>query len=173
MQTTTVAAQASVPRKDMSVVTAFPNHVVQFIRLLGGTLALAVNSTVINNSLTTAMKSISLPPSLITRIVDNPSSLASPATIGLSPSSAAYILEFGYTKGFKVVFILNAALLAVATVASILMIGHKELTREDDDTLRQSAQEEQEKQDRKPHTITDIELGSVGKSPGAKELQRC
>jgi hypothetical protein len=41
LQTTTVAAQASVPRKDMAVVTAFRN----FIRQLGGTLTLAFAST--------------------------------------------------------------------------------------------------------------------------------
>ncbi|KAL0952039.1 hypothetical protein HGRIS_008681 [Hohenbuehelia grisea] len=42
LQTTTVAAQASVPRKDMSVVTAFRN----FIRQLGGALTLAIGSTI-------------------------------------------------------------------------------------------------------------------------------
>jgi hypothetical protein len=58
MQTTTVAAQASVPRRDMSVVTTLrnvrsrlwcargSNGVGQFLRQLGGTLALAVASTI-------------------------------------------------------------------------------------------------------------------------------
>ncbi|KXN90674.1 hypothetical protein AN958_03959 [Leucoagaricus sp. SymC.cos] len=61
LQTTTVAVQASVPRKDMSVVTAFRNvgshmfhrtnlanfavNAFQFMRMLGGTLALAVGAT--------------------------------------------------------------------------------------------------------------------------------
>ncbi|KAG6836513.1 hypothetical protein H0H93_007303 [Arthromyces matolae] len=43
LQTTTVAAQASVSRRDMSIVTAFRN----FIRLLGATLALAISSTLV------------------------------------------------------------------------------------------------------------------------------
>jgi hypothetical protein len=60
LQTTTVAAQASVERKDMSVVTAVRNvgakytkyvsvpliqNYFQFMRLFGGTLSLAVGST--------------------------------------------------------------------------------------------------------------------------------
>ncbi|KAK0439115.1 hypothetical protein EV421DRAFT_1821364 [Armillaria borealis] len=43
LQPTTIATQASVSRKDMSVVTVFRN----FVRNLGGTLALAVGSTII------------------------------------------------------------------------------------------------------------------------------
>ena len=63
LQTTTVAAQASVPRRDMAVVTAVRNvssifvlgggvccdeaHAAfQFVRLLGGTLASAIGSTI-------------------------------------------------------------------------------------------------------------------------------
>ncbi|KAF9238658.1 major facilitator superfamily domain-containing protein [Melanogaster broomeanus] len=46
-QTSILAAQASVSSKDVSVVTAVRN----FVRLLGGTLSLAVGSTLVNNSL--------------------------------------------------------------------------------------------------------------------------
>ncbi|KAF8058526.1 major facilitator superfamily domain-containing protein [Lyophyllum atratum] len=134
LQTTTVAAQASVSRRDMSVVTAFRN----FIRLLGGTLSLALSSTIINNSLTTSMTHLSLPPSLISKIINNPSTLASPSALGLSPTTTKYILDEGYTKGFRAVFVLNAGLAGLATVASVLMIRHKELTRGDEGALRNS-----------------------------------
>ncbi|KAF9463988.1 major facilitator superfamily domain-containing protein [Collybia nuda] len=135
LQTTTVAAQASVPRKDMSVVTAFRN----FIRLLGGTLSLAIGATIINNSLTTSMKSLGLSTPLIASIVDNPSHLRSPVEFGLSLSEASYILQHGYTRGFRFVFILNACLTTVATIASVVMIKHKELTRGDDQMQREKA----------------------------------
>ncbi|KAF9463987.1 major facilitator superfamily domain-containing protein [Collybia nuda] len=135
LQTTTVAAQASVPRKDMSVVTAFRN----FIRLLGGTLSLAIGSAIINNTLTMSMKAINLSPPLISGIVDNPSHLRSPIEFGLSESQASYVLDHGFTRGFRFVFILNASLTAIAVVASVFMIKHKELTRGDDETLREKA----------------------------------
>lgn len=166
LQTTTIAAQASVPRKDMSVVTAFRN----FVRLLGGTLGLAISSTIINNSLTTSMKRISLPPSLITKIIDDPASLGSPFQVGLSPSTATYILDAGYTKGFRSVFILNAGLAGVATVASILMIKHKELTRGDEETLRMSADRTEKESERSQGLMAmarpagghdDVELGNI------------
>ncbi|OCH93462.1 MFS general substrate transporter [Obba rivulosa] len=153
LQTTTVAAQASVSRKDMSVVTAVRN----FIRLLGGTFALAIDASIINNSLRHSMTSLGLPPSAVNAIVDDPTLLgarfsnttANPlVSLGVSPPAAAHVLH-GYTSGFRVVFVLNAALAGAATVASILMIRQKNLTRDDEAALRAKARaelaEEQEK----------------------------
>ncbi|KAH7921437.1 MFS general substrate transporter [Leucogyrophana mollusca] len=141
LQTTTVAAQASVSRRDMSVVTAVRN----FIRLLGGTLSLAIGSTIINNSLRSVLASLSLSPSAISTIIDDPTILGSHASdsqlasLGLSPAVASYILSHGYTRGFRSVFILNACLAAVATIASITMIKHKELMRGDEERLKAEA----------------------------------
>ncbi|KIJ12270.1 hypothetical protein PAXINDRAFT_83157 [Paxillus involutus ATCC 200175] len=142
-QTTTVAVQASVSRKDMSVVTAVKN----FVRLFGGTLSLAVGSTLINNSLRTALSSLALTSSAITTIIDDPTvlgpntSTSQLAALGLSPSQAGYALTHGYTAGFKFVFILNACLAGVATVSSIFMIKHKELMRGDEQRLRAEARQ--------------------------------
>ncbi|KAJ8490086.1 hypothetical protein ONZ45_g13337 [Pleurotus djamor] len=137
LQTTTVAAQASVPRKDMSVVTAFRN----FIRQLGGALALAVGSTIINNSLRASMNALSLPQDTVSAIVDNPSLLSSPPSLNITSETANYILDKGYTKGFQTVFILNGALAATAAVTSYFMILHTSLTRGDEDQLRMEAKE--------------------------------
>ncbi|KAF8551553.1 MFS general substrate transporter [Imleria badia] len=143
LQPTTVAAQASVSRKDMSVVTAVRN----FVREMGGTLSLAVGSTLINNSLRSALTSLDLSPSAIKTIVDNPALLGlrtSPsqlASLGIGPTQAAYALAHGYTQGFKSVFVLNACLASVATLASIFMIKHKELVRGDEERLREEAKQ--------------------------------
>ncbi|KAF5321749.1 hypothetical protein D9619_001273 [Psilocybe cf. subviscida] len=134
-QTTTVAAQASVSRKDMSVVTSFRN----FIRLFGGSLALSVGAAIINNALRSSMNVLDLPPPVITAILNDPSKLASPSTLGISASTASAILSRGYTRGFRSVFLLNASLTAVATIASIFMIKHKDLMRGDEAGLRESA----------------------------------
>ncbi|KAF8991171.1 major facilitator superfamily domain-containing protein [Cyathus striatus] len=125
LQTTTVAAQASVERKDMSVVTAFRN----FVRALGGTLALAVGSTFINNALRKSALETNLEASMVAGIINNPSKILSSPSI--SPSATETLLG-GYTKGFRAVFILNATLTAAATIASIAMIKHKELIRADE-----------------------------------------
>jgi len=107
----------------------------QFIRLLGGTLSLAIASTIINNSLTSSMKHLNLSSSTINTIVDDPSQLTSTSSNGLlSTSDAAYVLSAGYTGGFRRVFILNASLAVVATVASFIMIKHKELPKGDGDS---------------------------------------
>ncbi|KAI0333306.1 MFS general substrate transporter [Cubamyces sp. BRFM 1775] len=144
LQTTTVAAQASVSRRDMSVVTAVRN----FIRLLGGTLSLAIGATIINNSLRHYMSSLGLPSSTISTIVDDPTILgahtsatdSSLSSLGISAAVAERILG-AYVKGFRSVFILNASLNAVATLAAIILIQHTELTRGDEETLRKQAAE--------------------------------
>ncbi|KAJ7665937.1 MFS general substrate transporter [Mycena polygramma] len=135
MQTTTVAAQASVSRRDMSVVTAMRN----FIRLLGGTLSLAVASTLLNNKLRTAMTGLNISASQINQIIDDPALLHTPASLRISQDTATAILYHGYTKGFSSLFVMNAALTVFATLVSVVMIKHKELTRGDEDMLRQQA----------------------------------
>ncbi|KAF9238664.1 MFS general substrate transporter [Melanogaster broomeanus] len=144
MQTTTVAAQASVPRKDMSVVTAVKN----FTRLLGGMLSLAVGSTLINNSLRNVLSTLSLTPSAMKTILDNPTILGSSpsqlGSLGLSPPQAAYALLHGYNAGFRILFILNACLASVAAITSIFMIKHEELTRGDEERPRPEARQELE-----------------------------
>lgn len=85
------------------------------------------------------MNALSLPEEIIKKVIDNPSGLSNPASLNLSPDQAIEILSQGYTKGFRSVFILNASLSAVATVTSVLLIKHKELTRDDDKTLKDSA----------------------------------
>ncbi|PPQ83724.1 hypothetical protein CVT25_006128 [Psilocybe cyanescens] len=168
LQTTTVAAQASVSRRDMSVVTAFrnaSNHSTKyaFIRLLGGTLALALGSTILNNSLRTAMNTLAYSSVLITSIVDDPGQLFSPSTLGISSSDATYILNAGYTKGFRTVFILNAILTALATIASVVLIKHKELNRGDEGQLRAASSETKEKVEISSKVTPNEETAAVQK----------
>ncbi|KAA1475284.1 MFS general substrate transporter [Dentipellis sp. KUC8613] len=143
LQTTTVAAQASVSRRDMAVVTAVRN----FVRLLGGTLSLAIGSTIINNSLRSKMVSLGLASSTIDSIISDPTSLHPLLTPGnstlsdsVSPATAHAILA-GYTSGYRIVFVLNASLAAMCVVVAAVMIHHKELTRADDAEMRRRARE--------------------------------
>ena len=155
----------------------------QFIRLLGGTFALAVGSTLMlvifllsnlagetkpsslasNNSLRTDLASFSLSSSAITAIINDPAILG-PSTptseltpLGLTSSMASYVLSHGYTGGFELVFILNACLAAVAAVASFFMIKHKELTRGDEEKLRAEA-------------LAGLRDGGKGRNDGAEKV---
>lgn len=93
------------------------------------------------------MTSLSLPPDTIKKIIDDPTILGDRlsnstsdqlAQLGVSSEEAGSILD-GYTRGFRIVFILNACLAATATLASITMIKHKELTRSDDEQKKMEA----------------------------------
>ncbi|KAE9404698.1 MFS general substrate transporter [Gymnopus androsaceus JB14] len=135
LATTTVAVQASVARKDMSVVTAFRN----FIRMLGAAFSLSVASSVINNSLRASMVEISLPSAIIASIINDPSLLSRAFEISLPDEQALHVLEHGYERGFKKFFLINASLGVLATIVSATIIKHKELTREDDVQLKLEA----------------------------------
>lgn len=97
------------------------------------------------------MEQLSLPTSTINKIVDDPTLLGnlidgqdgiSPSdtlqSLGISVQAAGRILK-GYNNGFRAVFIMNATLAAVATIVSVLMIRHKELTRGDEAQLKAEA----------------------------------
>ncbi|KAJ3865081.1 MFS general substrate transporter [Lentinula novae-zelandiae] len=143
MQTTTVAAQASVERKDMAVVSAVRNACI-FLRMLGGALALPSSAALLNNALHASMEPFSLSSDNISSIINNPFLLKQSsylAQFGISTSQADYILVKGYNKGFKNIFILNAALITLAFVASVVLIGHKELLRGDEEQLKKEAKE--------------------------------
>jgi len=167
LQTTTVAAQASVSRRDMSVVTAVRN----FVRLLGGTLSLALCSTIINNALRHSMKELDFSAFAISEIVDNPVVIVNllngqaldNSTIGITPDTARHILN-GYNDGFRTVFIMNATLAAVATIVSIVMIRHKNLTRDDEEELKAKAEKEDKEKEEQLSIPQDIEMAVLGTS---------
>ncbi|KAJ3995954.1 MFS general substrate transporter [Lentinula boryana] len=152
LATTTVAVQASVERKDMSVVTAFRN----FVRNLGAAFSLSVASSVVNNSLLRSMIEISLPPSTITTILNDPSVLARASSIGLPDEQALHVLEHGYEAGFRKFFIINASFGVLATIVSLIMVKHKELSRDDDERLKREAKAVPPKKQR-----ADLEMGAT------------
>ncbi|KAF9063670.1 major facilitator superfamily domain-containing protein [Rhodocollybia butyracea] len=138
MQTTTVAVQASVERKDMAVVSAVRN----FLRMLGGALALPSSAALLNNAMRSSMSALSLSSDTITSIINDPSVLrSSPVPFGISSSQAQIILTTGYNKGFRDIFYLNTALAALAFVSSVVLIKHKELLRGDEEQLKMEAKE--------------------------------
>lgn len=118
------------------------------------------------------MEALSLPEETIKKVIDDPSILANPSVIQLTSEQVMTILDRGYTRGFRSVFILNAGLSAVATITSILLIKHKNLTREDDAKFREAAEgekrsdEEQGREDKEGEGEQDSEKEKVGTSSG-------
>lgn len=106
------------------------------------------------------MTKLNLPASTIKKVIDDPTLLGAFSdptnplrALGVTSADASDILA-GYTAGFRGVFLMNATLAAAATVVSVFMIKHKELTRGDEERLRAEAVKGgKEKQ--------DVELGVV------------
>ncbi|KAJ3748316.1 MFS general substrate transporter [Lentinula detonsa] len=158
MQTTTVAAQASVERKDVAVVSAVRN----FLRMLGGALALPSSAALLNNAMRVSLSSFSLSSDTISSVINDPSILRQPTNLsmlGISTSQADYILTQGYNKGFRNIFILNTSLSSLAFVASVILIRHKELLRGDEERLKMEAKEALKK-----GAGTEMEMGKVNVS---------
>ncbi|KIK56164.1 hypothetical protein GYMLUDRAFT_47377 [Collybiopsis luxurians FD-317 M1] len=162
MQTTTVAAQASVARRDMAVVSAVRN----FLRMLGAALALPSSAALLDNAVRASLDTLSLPSTTISSIINDPSVLRDPSRIaqyGLSQLQADTILNNGYNKGFKDVIILDTSLAVLACFVSIVMIKHKNLDRGDEDRLKAEAQEALRAKTgaTAPVTNGEVEMGPV------------
>ncbi|KAJ5778260.1 hypothetical protein N7520_001506 [Penicillium odoratum] len=132
LQPTLIAMQAGVERRDMAVVTSFRS----FIRSLGGTLGIVVSGTILNNIISSSISSLNLSAS------DSQSILGSPATF-LSTQSAGdeahirSVLIPAYRKGFRIIFLIGAALSALACLLAFWLIPQTELGRADDDALKE------------------------------------
>jgi hypothetical protein len=85
------------------------------------------------------MTGLDISSSQISQIIDDPALLHTPASVGISQDTATEILYHGYTKGFSSLFIMDACLTVFATLVSVVMIKHKELSRGDEEMLRQQA----------------------------------
>jgi hypothetical protein len=72
-QTSLIAIQASVERKDMAVATGLRN----FLRMLGGTVALTVCSTIINNIVSSTLRSAGFTDQQLRIILNDPTMISS------------------------------------------------------------------------------------------------
>lgn len=119
----------------MAVVTSTRN----FIRMLSGTFAVAVSSTIISNTLSSAVSRQSLSPSLSKRILDDPTVMSHPST-PLTPEQRTALIE-GYTLGFRVCFYLASGFCVVALLSTLFIVQHQELTREGEKEAREEGKQ--------------------------------
>ncbi|KAI1197785.1 major facilitator superfamily domain-containing protein [Nemania serpens] len=132
LQPALIAVQAGVERRDMAVVTSFRN----FVRNLGATLGLAICGTLLSNIVASALSELSLSDE------DEASLLSSPGTyVSSLPVSEAdhvrSVLVPAYRHAFRVIFLLGSSLAAFAFVLAFFLMPQVELSRPDDEKLKE------------------------------------
>ncbi|KAI4864959.1 MFS general substrate transporter [Hypoxylon rubiginosum] len=132
LQPALIACQAGVERRDMAVVTSFRN----FVRNLGGTFGLAICGTLLNNILADSISAFKTDDEDFKDLISSPQSYLS----SLHPDDAQRIrsvLVPAYRNGFRIIFLVGASLAAFAFVVAWFMMPQVELSRPDDEKLKE------------------------------------
>ncbi|KAI5803074.1 MFS general substrate transporter [Geopyxis carbonaria] len=133
LQPSLIAIQAGVARKDMAIVTATRN----FVRNLGGTFGLAIAGTILNNTLRMRLIPLGYSASHIRHVLDSPVRFLRSEEEGGEELRKALLQ--GYQHGFRIVFIVGAALAAAALIVAVVLMPQVELDRKDDNDLKEEA----------------------------------
>ncbi|SCV67788.1 BQ2448_5399 [Microbotryum intermedium] len=161
LQSSLVAVQAAVQRADMSVATSTRN----FLRSFGGTLSLAIASTIINNTLKHTLLPQAFSNSLIGKVIDSPTEIWRATTVdgeilfALSPQEKSEIIA-AYVKGFRVVFIMFASFQAFNFVITVIFMERLNLVRKDEEALKERGTqmlEERKRKKRAKQGLKDLE----------------
>ncbi|KAI0095925.1 MFS general substrate transporter [Daldinia grandis] len=138
LQPALIACQAGVERRDMAVVTSFRN----FVRNLGGTLGLAICGTLLNNILASSLSSLDIDGAGIKDLLNGPQSYLSSLPLDEALKIRSALIP-AYRQGFRVIFLVGASLAAVAFVIAWFMMPQVELSRPDDEKLKEEARRQQ------------------------------
>ncbi|KAB8260355.1 major facilitator superfamily domain-containing protein [Aspergillus pseudonomiae] len=124
-----IAVQAGVERKDMAVVTSFRKN-------LGGTLGLAIAGTIINNLITSSISSLGLTQSETRSFLSSPQNYLSKLPQEEAEHARSLLIP-AYRKGFRIIFLIGAALAAFAFVLAFWLMPQVSLNRADDEKLKE------------------------------------
>ncbi|CAE6483487.1 unnamed protein product [Rhizoctonia solani] len=136
LQPSLVAVQAAVERKDMAVTTTARS----FLHNLGGVVGLTISGSIINNVLSNHLVKVlgsSISDEARKAILNDPIS----ARHTLDADTLATVID-GYRLGFRTLFIVCASLTAFAFFATLSLMPHISLKRDDDQALKQQAKAE-------------------------------
>lgn len=135
LQPSLIAIQAGVERKHMAVVTSTRN----FVRNLGGTLGLALSGTIINNVVASSLNTQELSRPDVQLLLNSPGIFRE--AFGEQRTEMARIaLASAYRDGFKIIFIVGAALNAFSFFLAWFLMPQVALERKDDDQLKAEGQ---------------------------------
>ncbi|KAF9888877.1 hypothetical protein FE257_008247 [Aspergillus nanangensis] len=132
LQPSLIAIQAGVDRRDMAVVTSFRN----FVRNLGGTLALAIAGTIINNVIGSSISTLGLSAAEQRSFLSSPQNYLSELPDAEAEQARALLIP-AYKKGFRIIFLIGAGLAAVAFVLAFVLMPQVGLKRSDDEKLKE------------------------------------
>lgn len=136
VQTTVIAIMAAMPdRKDVAVAMSVRNYV----RLLGGSIFLAVATTIVNNGLRSGLEG-QLDAQLISDILDDPTAIRHSLRSRLSDKDFSLVLNT-YTRSFRTLFLTIMGLLLAAFVITVIAVRHHSLTREEDKKLKEEGRQ--------------------------------
>lgn len=152
LQIALIALQSAVPRNEMAVVTGLRN----FARNLGGALGLAIGASIVNTVTINDLAPLGWSAAQVRKAIAHPADLFSKSPSSNTPSSASQLtptqieqLRTAYARGFKITFILLAAMAAFSFVVTLFLMRHRNIDRDDDELLRQRAQKEMEEKKEK------------------------
>ncbi|KAF2674407.1 MFS general substrate transporter [Microthyrium microscopicum] len=149
LQPSLIAMQAGVPRKDMAIATCFRT----FIRNFGATLGLAVAGTILNNQLRSVLSSYpGIDHNDIQWLINNPGAVMSGSTLlpgATSPVNLKSVFLDAYKRGFRVIFIVGAALSAFGFFSALVLLPQISLDRKDDVKLKEEGKKYDEELKRK------------------------
>ncbi|KAH8669069.1 putative tetracycline efflux protein [Xylariales sp. PMI_506] len=128
-QTSLIAIQASVKRSEMAVATGTRN----FVRLLGGTVALAACAAILNNTVKNELAA-TISSDIIDRIISDPTKILGHA-LHLTPAEKTAAI-LAYTHGIRNIYYLMIPCCGISFFLTLFFVkGHS--LRRDDDAQRQ------------------------------------
>jgi hypothetical protein len=132
VQSTVIAIMAAMPdRKDVAVAMSVRNYV----RLLGGSIFLAVATTIVNNGMRSSLEG-QLAPELISTILDDPTAIHHALKDRLSDQELTFVLD-AYVQSFRTLFLTVMGLLLAAFVIAVATIKQFSLSRDEDKQLKE------------------------------------
>ncbi|KAJ5641162.1 hypothetical protein N7528_000787 [Penicillium herquei] len=130
LQTNLVTIQANVKRNEMAVATATQN----FIRLLGGTIALSVCFTILNNTVRTSLSSI-VSSTVLSKIISDPTRISS-GVLDLTAAEKSAAID-AYTHGIRNIYYFMIASSCVSFFVTVFFVRGTSLKRDDDAKLQE------------------------------------
>ncbi|KAJ5651367.1 uncharacterized protein N7484_005090 [Penicillium longicatenatum] len=130
LQTNLVAIQANVQRKEMAVATATRN----FLRLLGGTVALSACSAIINNTVRTGLSS-TVSSAALSKIISDPTQISS-RSLGITAAQRSAATQ-AYTHGIQNIYYFMVACCCASFFITVFFVRSTSLKRDDDARLQE------------------------------------
>ena len=132
VQTTVIALMAVCKdRKEVSVALSTRNY----LRLLGGSIFLAVATTIVNNGFRSRLNGI-IEPSVLQLILDDPVYIQHTLKNTLDQATFQVIID-AYIGAFRTLFFVTMGLLLAALALTVVFVKHHSLKRDDDQKLKE------------------------------------